>query len=354
MKRVFTLLALTVICVAMSLSTAEAQRHNSRHDSERKESYRGGGNSRPSRSPADRPQQSTRPGRPNNGGNRPGSGFNRPSRPDGNGNHGNRPDGGFNRPSRPDGNGNHGNRPDGGFNRPSRPDGNGSANHRPGKPSNGRPDGPAHKPARPPQHKPAPPVHNRPPQSGLRPGPSHRPGPGFRPGNGPGFNHGHHPVMRPPHRPWHRPVRPPHWRPPHRRPLVPSFFGITLGMAMNATINALVANNMPYYNGANEVFLNNVYQQNYYWPEAMLSYSGGVLSGSRFFFQTSYPDPSRFRGVYANLCASLGTPVSYTGAGTSLSASWLGYGGDYVTLEYMPMANPYGALRYYTILTYGN
>ncbi len=234
MKRVFTLLALTVICVAMSLSTAEAQRHNSRHDSDRKESYRGGGNSRPSRSPADRP------------------------------------------------------------------------------------------------------------------------GPGFRPGNGPGFNHGHHPVMRPPHRPWHRPVRPPHWRPPHRRPLVPSFFGITLGMAMNATINALVANNMPYYTGANEVFLNNVYQQNYYWPEAMLSYSGGVLSGSRFFFQTSYPDPSRFRGVYANLCASLGTPVSYTGAGTSLSASWLGYGGDYVTLEYMPMANPYGALRYYTILTYGN
>lgn len=314
MKRVFTLLALTVICVAMSLSTAEAQRHNSRHDSERKESYRGGGNSRPSRSPADRPQQSTRPGRPNNHGNRPGSGFNRPSRPDGNG----------------------------------------SANHRPGKPSNGRPDGPAHKPARPPQHNPAPPVHNRPPQSGLRPGPSHRPGPGFRPGNGPGFNHGHHPVMRPPHRPWHRPVRPPHWRPPHRRPLVPSFFGITLGMAMNATINALVANNMPYYTGANEVFLNNVYQQNYYWPEAMLSYSGGVLSGSRFFFQTSYPDPSRFRGVYANLCASLGTPVSYTGAGTSLSASWLGYGGDYVTLEYMPMANPYGALRYYTILTYGN
>lgn len=160
--------------------------------------------------------------------------------------------------------------------------------------------------------------------------------------------------MRPPHRPWHRPVRPPHWRPPHHRPLVPSFFGITLGMAMNATINALVANNMPYYTGANEVFLNNVYQQNYYWPEAMLSYSGGVLSGSRFFFQTSYPDPSRFRGVYANLCASLGTPVSYTGAGTSLSASWLGYGGDYVTLEYMPMANPYGALRYYTILTYGN
>ncbi len=54
MRRVFTLLTLTVICVAMSLSTAEAQRHNNRHESERKESYRGGGNSgsRPSRSPA--------------------------------------------------------------------------------------------------------------------------------------------------------------------------------------------------------------------------------------------------------------------------------------------------------------
>lgn len=341
MRRVFTLLTLTVICVAMSLSTAEAQRHNNRHESERKESYRGGGNSgsHPSRSPAHRPQQSTRPGRPDNSGNRPGAGVSRPSRPGNSGSQGNRPGSGINRPSRPGNSGNHVNRPAEGVNR-----------H--GKPSNGRPNGPAHNPARPPQHNPAPPTSNRPPQSGLRPGPSNRPGPGYRPGHGPGPSH--HPVMRPPHRPWHRPVPPPHWHPSHRRPLIPSFFGLTLGMATNATINALISNNVTYYTGANEIFLNNVYEQNFYWPEAVLSYNGGVLSGSRFFFQTSYPDPSRFHRVYSSLCTSLGSPVSYTGTGNRISASWLGYGGDYVTLEYAPMPNSYGALRYYTILTYGN
>jgi len=125
-------------------------------------------------------------------------------------------------------------------------------------------------------------------------------------------------------------------------------------MATNATINALISNNVTYYTGANEIFLNNVYEHNFYWPEAVLSYNGGVLSGSRFFFQTSYPDPSRFHRVYSSLCTSLGSPVSYTGTGNRISASWLGYGGDYVTLEYAPMPNSYGALRYYTILTYGN
>lgn len=135
---------------------------------------------------------------------------------------------------------------------------------------------------------------------------------------------------------------------------MPSFLGLTFGMAMNVTLNALAANNFTYYTGSNEVILHNVNEQNYFWPEAILSYNGGMLDGSRFFYHTSYPDPSRFRGVYANLCATLGSPVSYNGNGYNMSASWLGYNGDYVTLEYTSMANSYGAINYYTILSYGN
>lgn len=125
-------------------------------------------------------------------------------------------------------------------------------------------------------------------------------------------------------------------------------------MALNATINALAANNLAYYNGSDGVILYNVRERNYYWPEAVLNYRNGYLSGSRFFYQTSYPDPARFRGVYANLCASLGAPASYNTSGLSMTASWLGYNGDYITLEYAPMANAYGATNFYTILSYSN
>lgn len=135
---------------------------------------------------------------------------------------------------------------------------------------------------------------------------------------------------------------------------MPSFLGLTLGMAMNATLNALTSNNLAYYTASNEVILNNVAEQNFFWPQAVLTYNAGILIGSRFFYETSYPDPSRFRNVYNNLCITLGTPASYTGNGYQMTAKWFGYNGDFVTLEYAPMPNAYGSNAYFTILTYGN
>lgn len=101
----------------------------------------------------------------------------------------------------------------------------------------------------------------------------------------------------------------------------------------------------------NEVFLTGVNQFNYYWPDATLFFSNGGLVRSQFFNPTVGYDVTRFYDLYANLCSTYGNPASQSLAGTSLTATWFGGAGDYITLQYAPMVS--GNYSYFTILTVG-
>ncbi len=260
-----------------------------------------------------------RPGR--GGGNtRPGQGNTRPGG-NGGGNH--------NAPTRPNNPGN------------TRPGGNGGGNHnvptRPNHPGT-RPGGGGH----------VKPVAPRPPQHGtrpVRPGISHRP-----------------PTLAPPPRPmrpiygvWTRPVPPPGWRPVYNRPLMPDVLGLTFGIAIGSALDNLYSNgyNVDGY-GQREVYLRGVRELGYAWDDATLYFNaGGALVRSQFFDSTVRYDMGRYYNVYSTLCSRYGTPVGSTNNGNEVSATWFGYSGDYVSLQYTMMNTPSG-FRYFTVLTYGN
>lgn len=251
------------------------------------------------------------------------------------------------------GNGNNNNRPSMG-NQPSH--GNNRPDHgKPGynKPGNNRPD-----------------HGNRPPQNNFRPGQNHF-GPGHnnyapghnRPGNPP--HHGYRPgPNRPPHmrppmrpgrpvmRPWSRPVPPPRWRPVHRGTLMGNILGLSFGIAINSALDNL------YYGGYtidgymnNQVYLSGVNQFNIYWPDATLFFGSNGLVRSQFFRPTIGYDIGYYNSAYNNLCALYGPPVSQTSAGYTITSTWFGGAGDYISLQYTPMTS--GNYRYFTILTIG-
>ena len=279
----------------------------------------GNGNSRPASRPGSS-SGSTRPSAPGSGSSRPGQGnVDRPQRPD-RPDQGNRPgQGSVDRPQRPD-----------------RPD----HSHRPG--GDYRPD----KPSRP---TPPPPSSSRPSRPGYGPN---------RPGHGPSRP----PVMAPPTRPgrpiysggWHRPLPPQAWRPTYTRPLVNSFLGLTFGMAFNSALDYL-------YNGSyivdgygqQEVYVRNVRELNFTWDDATLYFQNGMLVRSQFYDSSYGYNSSRYGTLYNRLMAMYGAPASYNNMGNGMSATWFGYSGDYVTLEYTMMSTSSG-YRYFTILTYGN
>lgn len=204
---------------------------------------------------------------------------------------------------------------------------------------------------------------------GVRPGANHGHRPSARPGIGvvppvhrPGYGPAHRPPhMRPPmrpgrpvHRPWVRPLPPRHWRPVHRTPLLSGFLGLTFGITLDLSLNSL-RNGGYVVDGydSDQVFLRNVREQGFYWPDATLYYSNGGLLRSQFYYSTLGDYRSAFNQVYARLVGNYGSPVETVSNGVSVSARWFGYDGDYITLEYTPM-NAGDGLRYFTILTYGN
>lgn len=275
------------------------------------------------------------PNRPSgNGGNRPSSSHsaNRPShgtsRPTSNGASSNhtRP---VNPGTRP-GNGTSNGRPGNGGqqHRPERPEGNN--NHRPGG-GNHRPGNDHYRPSRP-ERPPRPPRPHRPPRP-PRPHPH-----GYR-----------HPV--PFFGAYHRPVPPPRWHYVSGGPVFGTILGVALGTAITASINALVNNGYTVSSyGNNVVYLNDVPQMNYYWPDAALYYTNGVLTGSQFTCPTSYYDLSRYNNLYAAFTAQYGMPVQTANSGGVMSATWYGAGGRYVSLSFN--SNYTGS--YYTTLSFGN
>lgn len=206
------------------------------------------------------------------------------------------------------------------------------------KPNNGNHNGWAngnnnHRPSWPGAHQPTPPK----PSTPKPPTPPRQHGHDYR-----------HPV--PVFGAYHRPVPPQHW---HYRSGGPSFgtiLGVALGTAIGASINSLINGGYTVSRYGNDVvYLNNVYQMNYLWPDAALYYDGGYLSGSRFAYQTPYYDLSRYNSLYASFVSQYGMPVQSTNHGGVLNAVWYGGGNRYVSLSFGPQSG-----QYYTTLSFGN
>ena len=274
--------------------------------------------------------------------NRPGNNNQNVRRPDNNrpgNNHGvgNRPDN-----NRPSNNHNWGN----GNNRPSNNHNWGNGNNRPGN-----------------NHG----VGNRPDNN--RPGNNHNWGNGNnRPSNNWHFGGNHRPPMdnhhpgfgappvrphRPVVQPWRPPVPPQHWRPRPHAPNIATILGVTFGTALNISLNYLVNNGYAVDGYANNtVYLRDINQFNYYWPDATLYYSNGGLARSEFLYSTSYPDMMRYNSLFNSFMMTYGNPVNVSN-GAAMSATWFAPNRGYITLNYGPQYSLGGQLRYFTTLTIG-
>ncbi len=311
MKRLIRSLAIGLISVSLVVPSVQAQGRR-QGATQRTESRNNRGN--------DRHDSGNRNSAGNRSGQRPGAtSGNRPDRMPGN--RGNNGHGNSN--SRP-GNSNN-NRP-GNNNGNVRP-GDGHNNYRPGNNGghhNNRPTPPPQSFHRPGSHGShgMPPFYQKPPQ--------------------------HHPVF-------HRPVPPPSFRPGPRYPSFGTILGLALGSAFNASINYFNTNGyiIDGYT-ANQLFLRNVRQMNYLWPEAVMYYNNGYLSGSQFIYSLGYNDASRYYNLYNTFLSQYGMPVSVSNSGATLSASWFGYDNRYVTIRYTQGYNEFGAPCFYTTLSFGN
>ena len=318
MKRLIRIFVIALVSIAMMVPPIEAQSRTTGNRNERSHSTQ---NSRPNNS--GRPSNSSgRPGN-NNNGHRPGN--NNPGRP-GNNNNGHRPG---------NNGGSNGHRP--GNNNPGRP-GNNNNGHRPG--NNG--------------HNPGRPGHG-----GYNPGRPHRPGGDYRPHRP---NRPHRPTVivpphrphRPPMRPWSRPVPPPSWRPRPAAPVIASILGITFGTAINMSLDYLINRGYTIDGYGNDaVYLRDVNEMSYYWPDATLYYGAGGLARSEFLYSTSYPDPMRYNSLYTRFNRTYGPPINIVRTGGVLSATWFAPNRGYVTIDYRSQYSLGGDLRYFTTLTFG-
>lgn len=226
-------------------------------------------------------------------------------------------------------------------NRPNNRPNNNRPNNRPNRPDNNRPN------------------NNRPNNNR----------PNFRPGNhNGGFNR---PTSAPrpgvrnraprryPSRPsWVRPLPP---RPVHvyrHRPGVPAIravLGLNFGSSISANLNVLLGGsyNVTGY-APDAIFLNNVFQFGYTWPDVTLYYGSNGLSNGRFLYTAAQPGRSRFNAVYNNLCSLYGTPVSTSTNGGVVTVTWWGGNEGYVTLQYGPGTDANGNFAYCTDIIFGN
>ena len=206
------------------------------------------------------------------------------------------------------------------------------------------------------------------PDKGYRPGGgnSNRPDKGYRPGGNtpppqshrPGGHHhsGHRPGGYRPGGNYTRPTPPPSWRPYYGCPTFSSILGVTLGTALNLSLDYLFNSGysiMGY--GNNQVYLSNVPVYNYTWPSATLYYgTGGGLQGSEFVYSSPGYDISRYNALYSQLVRQYGYPVSVQDTYGGVTATWWGYNNGYITLSFFNDMAFNGTSRYYTTLSIGN
>ncbi len=157
-------------------------------------------------------------------------------------------------------------------------------------------------------------------------------------------------------RPFVCPPRPAHWHPGPRVPLLQSILGITLGTALNVSLNYLF--NQGYAvdgYGTDVVYLRNVPQLNLYWPDATLYYGpAGGLIGSEFVYSTLGYDRARYNTVYNILAAQYGNPYVQNLVGGGVQATWWGSNNSFISLQFNSQMSVGGQMRYFTTLTFGN
>lgn len=156
---------------------------------------------------------------------------------------------------------------------------------------------------------------------------------------------------------FYRPVIPP--RPAVINYSVPSLgtvLGLAFGSFIDTGINALYRagyNVLGYEN--NIVYLGNVTQLGYLWPEVTVYYTDGLMSNTQFQYWTSYYDRARFNSVYNLLTNTYGYPVNnYVENGLTTVNWWAGGDTGYITLQYGPSVANNGMTYYYTTLTYSD
>ncbi len=200
-----------------------------------------------------------------------------------------------------------------------------------------------------------------------------RPTSNHRPNNNHGFKqpahavapapkpHRPHMAVQPPHRPyrpvpapWRRPVRPAHWRPAPHAPSLSTMLGVAFGTAINLTINQLINNgyNVGGYN-SNTVYLTDVNQTGYFWPDATFYYNAGGLDRSEFFYTSTYNDNSRYLNLYRAFTSRYGFPVNVVSAPLNMQATWFAPDRGYITLQYGNGASMSLPGRFVTTLTVG-
>ena len=153
-----------------------------------------------------------------------------------------------------------------------------------------------------------------------------------------------------------------YWTPPVPRyvsvlPTVPSIgtiLGLTFGSFIDAGINSLFNagyNVAGYYDNA--IYLTNVRQLGYVWPEVMVQYDDGLMHGTQFYNWSATPDQAMYNNLYNQLTARYGAPVDINYGATGPTATWWGGGNSgYITLSYGYGASTSGISSYYTSLTY--
>lgn len=170
------------------------------------------------------------------------------------------------------------------------------------------------------------------------------------------------PVSRPPMRPsrpvvrpWHRPVAPHAWRPTRRVPFVRALFGLSFGMVVNQSLQQLrtAGYSIDGYDD-NLLYLNNIREFGYLWPEGVVSYVDGYVARTQLFYSTPGYNRSRYNSIYSQLSRQYGVPLRSVLPGNGMQATWFASDGSYIQLEFSAM-NTYGSgSRYFTTLTFGN
>lgn len=131
--------------------------------------------------------------------------------------------------------------------------------------------------------------------------------------------------------------------------------GVAFGTAINLAINQLINSgyNVSGYN-SNTIYLTDVNQAGYFWPDATFYYNGGgCLDRSQFYYTSPYNDCSRYGALYNVFTARYGYPVNVINSPANMSATWFAPDRGYITLQFGPGAAMSLPGRFVTTLTVG-
>ena len=142
----------------------------------------------------------------------------------------------------------------------------------------------------------------------------------------------------------------------YRIPTLSNILGLAFGTFIDIGINSLF--NAGYkvlgYDN-NIIYLSNVNELGYMWPEVSVYYTDGLMSDTQFQYWTPAPLRDRYNNVYRQLVRVYGQPIESIYSGPVLSTTWWAGGNTgYITLQYGPGTSQNGLTNYYTTLTYSD